>query len=522
MLLNELSAGTPATTVGGHGGVASLSAASAAAAPAARLMSANDDLLATVKSVRDRTGDPNAWQTGLAPTEVSAVITPTTRTDQLEAIAAKIRRQHADVFGAVPASGPPTGRSLAGTATPPDRESGAAADAIASAEAALAQQNSASSQLDMQVVSAILNAHLSAVDGREALTKLQHETEAAVLMRSDLDTPAGARDFQRFLIGKLRDIRAVVLNASLDDTSKSALMAAWTSLYDASKNEPSRPGGHAPAASVGDAPDLSAAAESSDTDAEWDPLLDSLSVDDDGLWPEDDPAPDPAAGAPIPTATETPMAPPMPNFGGGPLPGLGAMPASTAGWEAPGGLPLSGGDADDPALQDLAGEELPDAQEEDPSAHDASDNPDEDNDPQDVSSDEPAGGPTPVTLPDGETVTAASPQLAAAIQAAVGGTPIAEAFQQQGMTIPPPGTAVANPIDALRVGPGDIGMFTDRHALALGPDKALLDGQIQHIATVSGPNFLGWEHPPAAAAPATTPTKPEPPTPTRPATSSTT
>ncbi len=522
MLLNELSAGTPATTVAGHGGVASLSAASAAAAPAARLMSANDDLLATVKSVRDRTGDPNAWQTGLAPTEVSAVITPTTRTDQLEAIAAKIRRQHADVFGAVPASGPPTGRSLAGTATPPDRESGAAADAIASAEAALAQQNSASSQLDMQVVSAILNAHLSAVDGREALTKLQHETEAAVLMRSDLDTPAGARDFQRFLIGKLRDIRAVVLNASLDDTSKSALMAAWTSLYDASKNEPSRPGGHAPAASVGDAPDLSAAAESSDTDAEWDPLLDSLSVDDDGLWPEDDPAPDPAAGAPIPTATETPMAPPMPNFGGGPLPGLGAMPASTAGWEAPGGLPLSGGDADDPALQDLAGEELPDAQEEDPSAHDASDNPDEDNDPQDVSSDEPAGGPTPVTLPDGETVTAASPQLAAAIQAAVGGTPIAEAFQQQGMTIPPPGTAVANPIDALRVGPGDIGMFTDRHALALGPDKALLDGQIQHIATVSGPNFLGWEHPPAAAVPATAPTKPEPPTPTRPATSSTT
>ncbi|WP_155725381.1 DUF4226 domain-containing protein, partial [Mycobacterium avium] len=50
----------------------------------------------------------------------------------------------------------------------PDRESGAAADAIASAEAALAQQNSVSSQLDMQVVTAILNAHLKAVDGREA------------------------------------------------------------------------------------------------------------------------------------------------------------------------------------------------------------------------------------------------------------------------------------------------------------------------------------------------------------------
>ena len=73
-----------------------------------------------------------------------------------------------------------------------------------------------------------------------------------------------------------------------------------------------------------------------------------------------------------------------------------------------------------------------------------------------------------MTLPDGETVTAASPQLAAAIKAAVGGAPIADAFHQQGITIPPPGTAVANPIDPPEVIPGDIGMFTDRHALALG------------------------------------------------------
>lgn len=515
MQLSELSAGTPLSTVAGHGGVASRPAAGAAAEPPpARLMSAYDDLLATVKDVRDRTGDPNAWQTGLAPTEVSAVITPTTRTGQLEAIARKIRQQHADVFGPAPANASPTGRPIERTATPPDRESGAAADAIASAEAALAQQNSASSQLDMQVVSAILNAHLSAVDGREALTKLQQETEAAVRMRSDLDTPAGARDFQRFLIGKLRDIRAVVLNASLDDTSKSALMAAWTSLYDASKDQPHRPGEHPPTASVGDAADAS-----SDLDSDWDPLLNSMLADDDELWPGDGPA----AGAPITPATETPMSPPMPNFGGGPLPGLGTMPASMAGWEPPGGLPFSGGAGSDPAPQDLAGEELPDVQEEDASAHDAGEGPDAENDdPQSVSSDEPSAGPTPVTLPDGETVTAASPQLAAAIQSAVGGTPIAEAFQQQGMTIPPPGTAVANPVDALRLAPGDIGIFTDRHALALGPDKALLDGQIQHIATVSGPSFLGWEHPPAAAASATTPTTPEPPTPTRPATSSTT
>jgi hypothetical protein len=102
----------------------------------------------------------------------------------------------------------------------------------------------------------------------------------------------------------------------------------------------------------------------------------------------------------------------------------------------------------------------------------------------------------------------------------VGGASIADAFHQQGITIPPPGTAVTDPIDPLQVTPGDIGMFTDRHALALGHGKALLDGQIQHIATVSGPSFLGWEHPPVAAA--TAPARTDTPTPTRPAGTSTT
>jgi hypothetical protein len=126
-------------------------------------------------------------------------------------------------------------------------------------------------------------------------------------------------------------------------------------------------------------------------------------------------------------------------------------------------------------------------------------------------------GPTTVTLPDGQTLTAANPQLAAAIKAAIDGTPIADAFRQQGITIPPPGTAVTAPLDPTRLAPGDIGMFTTRHALALGQSKALLDGQIQHISTVNGPSFLGWEHPPEPV-PAVAPARTDPPVPTRPAT----
>lgn len=487
-------------------------------------MSTYDELLAAVKYIRDRTGDPNAWQTGLTPNEVAAVVTPTTRSEQLATILSKIRQQHSDLLdtGAMP-GGTPVRPGIPAASS--DRQQGEAAEAIANAEAALAHQNSASSQLDLQVISAILNAHLEAVEGREALNKLQEETEAAVRTRSDLDTPAGARDFQRFLIGKLRDIRAVVANASLDDTSKSALMAAWTSLYDASKNGPSGPSERQPTSALGvDAPARGGAQQPADlSDPERDPLLDSLLAEDPGLLAEDSPAQSAAPAMPV-----APVVPSIPNFGAVPMPGVGTAPGSMAGWSAPGGLPLPGrlaGSGTDPALTGLDDEGQLGVEDPDPQDHASSDErdigkEDEDEDHNEDARESPPAGPTTVTLPDGDTVTAASPQLAAAIKAAAGGASIADAFHQQGITIPPPGTAVTNPIDPLQVTPGDIGIFTDRHALALGHGKAVLDGQIQHIATVSGPSFLGWEHPPAAAT-ATAPAKTDTPTPTRPAATST-
>ncbi|MGO9930079.1 MAG: DUF4226 domain-containing protein [Mycobacterium sp.] len=485
-------------------------------------MSAYEELLGTVKFIRDRTGDPNAWQTGLAPNEVAAVITPTTRSDELDAILRKIRQHHSDLFGATP-GGPPAERLPGLPETSPDREKGDAAEAIAGAEAALAHQNSTSSQLDMQVVSAILNAHLKTVEGREALIKLQQETEAAVLTRSDLDTPAGARDFQRFLIGKLKDIRAVVLNASLDDTSKSALMAAWTSLYDASRSGPSASGDHPPpsAAPAAAPPRGTTQRPPNDPDTGWDPLLDSLLADDPGPPAGDASGQAPTEGGTAPVTPMAPVSPNIPSIGTGLMPGPGTAPSSVAGWGVPGGLPLSGppqGSRTDLTSRDLADEGPLGSQDPDPSDHTDNHKDDQDDRDENASADQresPPTGPTTVTLPDGETVTAASPQLAAAIKAAVGGAPIADAFHQQGIAIPPPGTAVTNPIDPLQVTPGDIGMFTDRHALALGHSKALLDGQIQHIATVSGPSFLGWEHPPSATA--TAPASSDTPTPTRPA-----
>ncbi|WIM86628.1 DUF4226 domain-containing protein [Candidatus Mycobacterium wuenschmannii] len=363
-----------------------------------------------------------------------------------------------------------------------DHQEGAAAEAIRSAEIALAHQNSSTAQVDLQVVTAVLNAHQKAAASREALDALQRDIEGAVAARSDLDTPAGARDFQRYLIGKLRDIQAVVAGASLDDVSNSALMAAWTSLYNSSQ------------------PDAEPAAKSSSTESHTAPpnfapdsLTDEFPDDDYGMPPEE--APGAPASAPVPAGM-----PSMPSFGGGGVP-------SGGGFGLPGGLPLPSALPEEPATLDDAAFDA-----EEPDNQLVSDDEGHESKP-----DEPASGPTTVTLPNGETLTAASPQLAAVIEAAAAGTPIADAFRHEGITIPAPGTPVGEPLDPARLVPGDVGIFTDRHALALGESRALVNGQIQHTSTVSGPTFLGWEHPPVpvnASAPAAT----DPPAPTRPAT----
>lgn len=194
-----------------------------------------------------------------------------------------------------------------------EHQEGDAADAIRNAEVALAHQNSATAQVDLQVVTAVLNAHQKTAAGTQALNGLQRDIEGAVATRSDLDTPAGARDFQRYLIGKLRDIRAVVAGASLDDTSNSALMAAWTSLYNSAQpgadaTDDKRP----PAGSEPAAPGPNAAqSRPPATEPDPDPYLGALPEDDLGLPPEDMAAR--AASAPAPTTEATPS---IPSFGG--------------------------------------------------------------------------------------------------------------------------------------------------------------------------------------------------------------
>lgn len=377
----------------------------------------------------------------------------------------------------------------------PDQPAGATAEAIRHAETALARQNSVTAAVDLQVVTAVLNAHAAHAAGEASLRALQQEIEAAIATRTDLDTPAGAREFQRYLIDKLHDIRAVVEEADLDDTSKATLAAALASLYATSGSAETPSSGPAPAvtaapsatAPVGDPPqyhqpEATAPAPPVDLglDGGLEGGLDAGFGDglDGGSGDAVGPPPSAPAGAP-PTA--------MPSFGGAPAPAIPSV----------GGLsplaPLSN-------LAGLAAQRAGGEPDGDPPVDDAGD---------------PAEDPQPARsdgAPD-------RPDVAGVIAAAVAGTPIDDAFGQQGITIPAPGSPVSAPLDPGELVAGDIGIFTDRHALALGNGKALLDSQIQPIETVNRPGFIGWQHPPAPHNPASdteTARPPEPPAPAAP------
>lgn len=492
-------------------------------------MATHQDLLDAINRVRAATGDRDAWQNGLSGEDIAAACNPLSSPAALGTVLTKIVASHPQAF-----------TSVAGPAAPtPRANEGAAAEAIREAETALAHQKSTAAQVDLQVVTAVLNAHSANAAGAAELDRLQREIEAAVQSRTDLDTPAGAREFQRFLIGKLREIRTVVDTAGLDATSKAALAEALASLYASAVPDP------APSAATGEgresesAPPLSVSPSRGPGDERPRPGEPAVST---GPWepepalaPEFGDLPDmsaspwdaggpllevggspwdtPAAAMPMPPAIAPAMAPPAvapppmtpPPVAPPPMPAPAMTPAPAWGGTAPSG----GGGL--PALPDLGRPELSRDFDFEPGTDEPP--PDRDTDPapraepdvdpegaavQDVGPDEaPApADPNAVELPDGQTVSAPSPQIAAAITAAVAGTPIPEAFRQQGIVLPPPGNPVAAPVDAAMLAPGDIGVLADRHALALGNGTALLDNQIQPIANVVGPGFLGWQHPP--------------------------
>lgn len=112
----------------------------------------------------------------------------------------------------------------------------------------------------------------------------------------------------------------------------------------------------------------------------------------------------------------------------------------------------------------------------------------------------PAGNATPagvsVALPDGSKTDAPSTAAAAAMRSAIDGTPVETAWQQAGVTLPPAGTPILDPVPPGDLKGGDVGYFKDHLVMALGNNKFLVNGQVQPESSLSsGPDFLGWMRP---------------------------
>lgn len=372
-------------------------------------------------------------------------------------------------------TGPPTGME----------QQGRAVQAMKDAEVALGHQLSATANFDRQVIEALRQVRQSTAEGRRRLDILETEIAGAA-QAWDLSTAAGAREFQRFLIVKLGEIIRVVEDANDDDASKQALATALTTLYGAQTGRDEPPPADRKPDSVAPADDSYPAVDQD--------LYQDLYQD-----PYQDFYQDPLAAegaetgyqAALQHPSEVPTMPTVPGFGGE-SPGFGAMPSAI-----PAGLPLAGLRSEPSDGDALGGGRDPDddAAWLDEASHDDPDGGEPDGDTAPPSP--PDTGPVTVRLPDGTTTSVADSRLAAAMQAAADGTPVAEAFRRQGIDIAPPGMPVASPVDQARLRPGDIGVFTDRHALAVGEGKALLDGQIHLTGNLRGPGFLGWQHLPA-------------------------
>ena len=128
-------------------------------------MSALGELRDAIDHVTTCTGDGEAWKRGLTPTDIGAIGAAVIDPQAVTALLTKIRANHPTLFD------PQTGAPVSPAAPPGQR--GESVSAIQKAEDDLAQQNSATAQLDLHVVAAILNAHAAAGAVHEPLVRVE-------------------------------------------------------------------------------------------------------------------------------------------------------------------------------------------------------------------------------------------------------------------------------------------------------------------------------------------------------------
>ena len=418
-------------------------------------------------------------------------------------------------FAAAPGSNAPAGAPVGAAPLPTDeQQSGRTAEAVKKLQEELKARYSDLSDAEQKLAESLLTARATTADGQRKLNDIQMKIIDAVNNPDlSLDTPAGEAAFLKFLRGQVAAIGDVVASGTLTADDQAKAIAALSKLYSlqpadqpASTPAPAAgPGETEPAAVPGEV--LGPAAP--------DPALGDLGLGAAPVGP--DPLSSlasmlPAAAGSFPPAGQGGS--PLDALGlAGPLAGLASQLADQPPRSEPAKHTGAKTSSDDTAADhDNKGADQhserpgdqPKPQGPQPPPPDANGTPGQGAPPAG-----PAAAAAPssaVQLPDGSTVTARTPAIAAAVKSYLAGTPLDAAYRQAGIELPPPGTPVTNPVDPAALTAGAIGMFKDHYVVALSAAKALQDGQVVSLsAAAAGPDFLGWIDPSALSARAATP-----------------
>ncbi len=415
-----------------------------------------------------------------------------------------------------------------------EQQSGHAADAVKKLQAELKQRFTTISGAEEKLSEVLLTAHATTTAGQAKLNEIQKNIVAAVNNPAmDTTTAAGEKAYLTFLRSQVSAIRDLLASSSLNAEDQSKAAQALAALYAADNasttNPPASPEITEPASPAPEQPGLTS------------PDLGGGGFTDPGLGPVT-PMPDPylsdvmggmpgsnPLGADPMSALASMLPGALGSLGGAasPLEGLGGLASPLAGLGAGLGSQAAPHAADavdkveekpEPSKQEKPGagseDKVEPAKAETKSPVPGS-QPDEQSNGQPGSPPAPVAAPAPaspvVNLPDGSTSNARTPGSAQAVRDYLAGGTIDAAYRQNGMTLPPVGTPVTNPVDPTRLTCGDVAMFKDHYEPVLSSVKGYLNGQVVPLGQViSSPDFLGFIDPTALAA-ATGPAATAPP-----------
>ncbi|SON59770.1 hypothetical protein MSIMFI_01254 [Mycobacterium simulans] len=113
-------------------------------------------------------------------------------------------------------------------------QAGSSVAAIQARQAALARQHDAIAEADRVLAEALASAHAAMRESVRRLDAIAVEIDRAAADHAELavDTSLGAREFQKFLIAKQREIAAVVTEAQELDRAKSAALESLRAQYE--------------------------------------------------------------------------------------------------------------------------------------------------------------------------------------------------------------------------------------------------------------------------------------------------